>query len=203
MAISGVAYFIQQNTNLKYNSGLWEGTIELNMLWTVSGKAKARPDRPVPTWSWASVDGIVSHRLKEAPPASINEFRSSWDTSESHVSIRYSMTTKSEIINGLVLNSKLQLTGNLWSFRPGMVNLIWDILNMSQRDLFFLPILSFVNERVHPMSSKLQLHGLVLHLKTPCIYERVGYFWTADAGAIEQLSGESPQASQRQTIVLV
>jgi hypothetical protein len=203
IAISGVAYFIQQNTNLKYNSGLWEGTIELNMLWTVSGKPKKRQTRPVPTWSWASVDGRVSHLLKEAMPASANEFRSSWQTFESHLSTYIVSATTSETTNGLILNSELHLTGNLWSFRPGLVNVIWDVPSVSQLDLFVLPILSFVNKRVHPTYSKLQLHGIVLRSKSGCIYERVGYFWTANAKAIEQFSGKSPQASQRQTIVLV
>jgi hypothetical protein len=57
MVISGVAYFIQKNTIFQYNSGLWEQIMPFNMPWTVSGKPKSRPSRPVPTWSWASMDG--------------------------------------------------------------------------------------------------------------------------------------------------
>ncbi|KAH7153939.1 hypothetical protein DER46DRAFT_612197 [Fusarium sp. MPI-SDFR-AT-0072] len=69
MAIAGVAYFIQQSTGFKYAAGLWEETLPFNLLWVVDSGVERRPSgRSVPTWSWASVDGKISHRLKKVNP---------------------------------------------------------------------------------------------------------------------------------------
>ena len=50
-------------------SGLWLNLLPLNLLWFRDNNGPcpllaARPNRRIPTWSWASVDGKISHRLK-------------------------------------------------------------------------------------------------------------------------------------------
>ncbi|RBR13545.1 hypothetical protein FVER53590_08496 [Fusarium verticillioides] len=70
MAIAGVAYFIQQSTGFTYAVGLWEETLLFNLLWVADPGVKRRPSgRSVPSWSWGSVDGKISHRLKKIGPA--------------------------------------------------------------------------------------------------------------------------------------
>jgi hypothetical protein len=68
--------------------------------------------------------------------------------------------------------------------------------------LIYLPVLAFENAKVHPMGSKIQVHGLVLRPNSDEreTYERVGYFWTANDAVVEQLLS---QPSQKKLIHLV
>ena len=79
----------------------------------------------------------------------------------------------------------------------------WDLANVREYALFVLPVLSFVNQRVHPMGSEVQLHGIVLQGKSESRYETVGYFWTVNAEIIETLSNINSQGSESQKVVLV
>ncbi|PNP74270.1 hypothetical protein FNYG_12319 [Fusarium nygamai] len=79
MAIAGVAYFIQQSTGFTYAAGLWEETLPFNLLWVAEPGVKRRPSGwSVPSWSWASVDGKISHRLKKIGPAFLSGSRISF-----------------------------------------------------------------------------------------------------------------------------
>jgi hypothetical protein len=204
MAISGVAYFIQKNT-VQYNSGLWEEIMPFNMLWTVSGKPKSRPSRPIPTWSWASVDGKISHRLKGVAPAK-SQFRSTWISIVDRLPKDTQKIVK-DTVNGLVLNSRLKMTCNLWSFSHRKVNVIWDIPAPSVDSLFILPILSFQNPEIHPLKSEIQLHGIILREKLEetleNTFERVGYFWTADKNVVHEFSEDNNKNFHRRAIEMV
>jgi len=68
VAIAGIAeYMWQCGLKSHYIAGLWEDTLPRDLLWYVSaGIRKKRPDGPRgPSWSWASVDGKVSHDSPE------------------------------------------------------------------------------------------------------------------------------------------
>ena len=70
-AIAGLASTIQSKTHDQYIAGMWNCRffIEYELCWRVSGRADdRRPFRPskyrAPTWSWASVEGIISYMHK-------------------------------------------------------------------------------------------------------------------------------------------
>jgi Heterokaryon incompatibility protein (HET) len=65
-ALSGLASQLQQTTKVGYYAGLWSKDLARQLLWRVvdcaqaDGSASRRPETyRAPTWSWASVDGIV------------------------------------------------------------------------------------------------------------------------------------------------
>ena len=71
-AIAGVASVIQSKTEMQYVAGMWNSRwfIEYDLCWRVSGRADNQPPfRPskyrAPTWSWASVEGIISYEYKK------------------------------------------------------------------------------------------------------------------------------------------
>lgn len=70
-AIAGVASVIQSKTHTQYIAGMWNYRffIEYELCWRVYGRADdQRPFRPskyrAPTWSWASVEGMISYEYK-------------------------------------------------------------------------------------------------------------------------------------------
>ena len=62
-AMDGITQFIEEGAHFHFVTGLWAETLAFNLLWFVKGDAMRRPERRLPTWSWASVDGCISHRL--------------------------------------------------------------------------------------------------------------------------------------------
>jgi hypothetical protein len=120
MAIAGVAYFIQQNTGFEYAAGLWEQTMPFNLLWVVgSGEQKRSSGRSVPTWSWASVDGKISHRPKKVVPSpkpgsevsltvESSSVSDSWEYIESLISDPKVQVTHT--VNGMAHNATLRLS---------------------------------------------------------------------------------------------
>src|SRR6202012_4158637 len=64
VAIEGIAYFIETNTNFKFQFGLWAEHVKFTLLWHLEGESKKRPLRQMPTWSWVSVDGKIGHGLR-------------------------------------------------------------------------------------------------------------------------------------------
>jgi Heterokaryon incompatibility protein (HET) len=66
VAIAGIASQLAPKINRAYYTGLWNYNMISELMWSISGGKKAngepsvRPKgRKVPTWSWASVDGLV------------------------------------------------------------------------------------------------------------------------------------------------
>ena len=64
IALSGVAQEVQEVTGLQYCAGQWLETVAFGLCWTFSNEPtiRASPYR-APTWSWASVDGRISHLM--------------------------------------------------------------------------------------------------------------------------------------------
>jgi hypothetical protein len=209
-AISGLAYAIQENTDMTYNSGLWQETLAFGLLWTRSSELKIRPTRSIPTWSWASVDGNISHRLLEATPPERNEFRSSWTDITQHINDNCINVIVKEKTIDLIMNSVLRIKCRIWdSPSENKPNIIWDVklgASIPNNELFLLPIVSFKNPKVHPMGSGIQLHGIVLRKTSATVYERAGYFWTAEHNVVEeplsQTSSSKPQEEVHEVMKL-
>ncbi|PQE19166.1 hypothetical protein CJF30_00007527 [Rutstroemia sp. NJR-2017a BBW] len=205
MAIAGVGSFIQQRTGFQFLAGLWRQTLAFNLLWTLLGSPKVRPARQFPTWSWASVDGRIYHRLTPSPskleqlstssnsqlshfpnddasrPTDLNkEFETTWEEIQSL--IEFEDVQEVLEINSLVHSATLVLSCYLLALNLSKLNFVHDIvLPDSVENFICMPILSFKNTKVHPEGSPLQLHGIVLRAKPGVAkeYERIGYFWTA------------------------
>ncbi|KAF5705126.1 hypothetical protein FGLOB1_8157 [Fusarium globosum] len=198
MAIAGVAYFIQQSTGFKYAAGLWEDTLPFNLLWVRDAGVKRRPyGRSVPSWSWASVDGKISHRLKRVDPSSksgsrasptvgVSSVPNSWEYIESLVSDLEIQGT--HVVNGMAHNATLKLSCQLRSFGPSSLKYVYDTLENHERgEIRCLPVLEFVNHRVGLMTRTPQIHGILVRAVsgasnqaegTVAQYMRVGHFCT-------------------------
>ncbi|KAI1735151.1 heterokaryon incompatibility protein-domain-containing protein [Xylaria scruposa] len=198
IALLGVAQFIQQNTGFQFVAGLWERVLPFNLLWTLHGPARDRPrDRVAPTWSWASVDGRISHRLRASdsvPSANYflgvgkgngRESTTSWKSVESLISDV--QVHAIHTVNNMVTQATLTLSCSLSPFDKENLNITYDTLqHLLPHELLCLPILAFENRKIHPQTSLRQVHGILIReLDTgegdgdaPFRYERVGYFWT-------------------------
>jgi hypothetical protein len=210
-AITGVAYFIQKNTGFRYAAGLWQDVLPFNLLWVLSGKRHARPSRPLPTWSWASVNGRISHRLKPqgafqsfntmsdifSTPVEKPQFDSTWHDITPLIS--NTVVNSTEEVNNLVLNATLTLSGHLHKLSFAEVNVIYDTVHeYNIETLVCLPVLSFKNHQVHPMIRVIQLHGIVLRVtnfEKKAKYERVGYFWTSESQVVQELLAQQSETS--------
>ncbi len=65
VAIVGVARVLQRRTQAGFLAGLWRQTLDWNLLWKCERPDVGAPAVPrrcdVPSWSWAAVDGAVTH----------------------------------------------------------------------------------------------------------------------------------------------
>ena len=59
-AISGVAQEFQKAIKSRYFAGMWEDCLLSQLLWRVIYFAKRPDEYRAPTWSWASVDGLIN-----------------------------------------------------------------------------------------------------------------------------------------------
>ncbi|KAF5646153.1 tol [Fusarium sp. NRRL 52700] len=215
MAIAGVAYFIQQNTGFKYAAGLWEQTLPFNLLWVVeSGVKKRPPGRSVPSWSWASVDGKISHRLKKFDPTPKSGSRislmsegssvsDSWEYIKSLVSDLKVQAT--HVVNGMAHNATLKLSCQLRTFGPSSLSYVYDTLECHERgDIRCLPVLELVNRRVGLLTETPQIHGVLVRAVsstssqaegTRAQYVRVGYFCTEKTNVHFQDMGQEGRHS--------
>lgn len=192
IAIEGIVQVIRKNSCLHALAGLWVETLAFNLLWLVKRDAVPRPKRVVPTWSWASVDGHISHllRAKTTPKTG-----STWKEKDMEIYISYD---KRELQNAQDDGERiLSLRGCLFESCPSEVKSIADIAKPvgptnaansatpanpadttkpadsadtveyvddwpPTRELLWLPILSFRNRYVEPGTGKRQLHGIVV-----------------------------------------
>lgn len=181
-AIEGIAYFIAEKRKFNFMAGLWREFLPLNLLWVLKKSPgpettpKKRPTtRVVPSWSWASVDGRISHLLNEPSTKTVG---TAW-----------------KLIPGIdiqpVSECTLELSCSLHKLDPTKGEFIPDIeLEPStNEELMFLPIIS-LNSKHFYGPSPCQLHGIVLRARdmvsdTNNKFERVGYFWTAESNTIK------------------
>jgi hypothetical protein len=204
MAIAGVADFVQHNTRFKYGAGLWLEMLPFDLLWTSPPNPGPRPPRDVPTWSWTSVDGRISHRLKLENEMNMSlvtnkvSFRSGWQNVTPLISDQ--MLIKEVVINELVHNAVLRVKGLLC--RVGVleeekITVIFDTYDRPKvEEVRLLLVLEFENSAVEPKTGLRQVHGIVLKVKqcergegTAGItgtgrFERVGYFWMVNQNVV-------------------
>ncbi|KAF4947843.1 hypothetical protein FGADI_10122 [Fusarium gaditjirri] len=182
MAIAGVAYFIQQSTGFKYAAGLWEETLPFNLLWAVDSGVKKRPyGRPVPTWSWASVDGKISHRLKKVDPsptssstlrimAEGNSVSDSWEDIKTLVSDLEVQTT--HMVNGMAHSATLKVSCHLRTFSPSSMKYVFDTQEHYKRsEIRCLPVLELVNRKVGMRTRRPQIHGILVRAPSASLGE--------------------------------
>jgi hypothetical protein len=63
-ALSGIVQNIMKLIGWKYFAGLWEPTLHFDLIWTTAGDPNPRPEGCLaPSWSWASIDGVVGSNL--------------------------------------------------------------------------------------------------------------------------------------------
>jgi hypothetical protein len=106
MAIVGIAQYIASSTKDRFLAGLWERDIWYELLWsTPSGNASRLKSMILPSWSWASVSGVVSYR---------------WPSGSSSVFLMPEMVLKSAIVDAdlssSVVNGCLIIEGRLRQF---------------------------------------------------------------------------------------
>jgi Heterokaryon incompatibility protein (HET) len=218
MAIVGVAALIQQTTKLTFVAGLWKEALEFNLLWSTI-PTKSRSGRPVPSWSWASIDGEVHHHLKNlegsAPQISqldvndkskglvasskqtIISNKNAFETSWHDVSLYISIIRVNSIlrIDPLIHNATLRLSCRLLKRSAvDQVEFLPDItIDGEIPTLWYMPILSFSIRRSEDTLSAPQIHGLVIRSTENDAFERVGYFWTSDEDMMMKITGESKE----------
>lgn len=195
LAALGVADFIQKSADLIFLAGIWREFIPFNLLWTIGGPPRERPARVVPTWSWASVDGRISNKLK------VNEEQvDTWREIVSWIHVgRVETLSKSA---NFILNATITLTGHLCKPEDlSGAEFLLDIANVdldsSEEQFFCLPVLSFKNVHALPLGGGRQLHGLILRGKLDAdeCYERVGYFWIGQEEATKAVLSALPPTS--------
>ena len=199
LAIEGIAYFIGIKANFTFMAGLWKEAFPFNLLWVVHEDApKPRPIRPFPTWSWASVNGMISHRPKKAiprhaeiglsttplinrntsrqpkePPTKVSETQ--WEKIKVLVSAVHVEPVKASLV--------LELNGHLVECDRRNVMFYPDIedsLETTAVGLFCLPILLLERAHRSGLRKRYQLRGIVLQLDRSGsgMFQRIGYFWT-------------------------
>jgi hypothetical protein len=201
IAISGIANTIQSETGLTYLAGLWKEYLVFNLLWYVSGRPLCRPQSyRAPSWSWASVDGKVTH---EIPPGHAGN-NTEWRTGKSEAKVIAAAVTLSgglatdpggllnggflEISSAVLVVSKVMVSGKeirlvdergfyVGRFIPDI------IIEKPYPPLLCVKILS----AIRPVTiGSIQSYGLVVKQLTngaadstsAVEYERVGYFVT-------------------------
>jgi hypothetical protein len=208
MAIVGVAALIQDKTALTFVAGLWKETIELNLLWSTR-ETEQRSDRPVPSWSWASINGEVRHHLKGPEgPGQISQldvggatlavsdeeiFKPSWHNVSQHISTLEMIPTLQ--IDSLVHNAELRLFCLLLERSAvDQVDFLPDVTSHAAIPaLWYMPIISFSTRKPEGVLSLPQTHGLVVRRVGTDVFERVGYFGTADENMRRRLIDESSE----------
>lgn len=220
MAIAGVAALIQQTTKRTFVAGLWKEALEFNLLWSTT-PTERRSDRPVPSWSWASIDGQVHHHLKnlEAFAPQIPQLDASgkstglgsssnltgisntkiFETSWQDVSLYVSAIAvdPSPKINSLIHNATLRLPCRLLeraALDADQITFLPDIAtDITIPTLWYMPVVSFRMRLSETTLSAPQLHGLVVRRTANGAFERVGYFWTTDADMITRITEDGEQ----------
>jgi hypothetical protein len=209
MAMAGIASCIQQNTGLNYAAGLWTEMLPFNLLWIAPNNPGSRPVRSVPSWSWTSVDGKISHPLNVYENETRNLykyrqrlnggklFRSNWDAIKPLISSESLL--EEDAVNGLIHKATLKLSGHICKLDMSKINVSFDTSeHPSVGELHFLPVLSFQNASLPPKTKATQIHGIILRQRPDLgsRYERVGYFWTVDTSlTVEGLAFQGPNSA--------
>ncbi|TVY41898.1 hypothetical protein LSUB1_G002548 [Lachnellula subtilissima] len=179
VAIVGVATFIQESIERRFLAGLWEVTLGWDLLWKCERPNWERKVRPVPTWSWASVEGKVTHEFTPDRTSA----RGTDAIKQTLKRIEFLVNTKTWTVNALqetenmVYHAFLTIDRcQLLPFEGSSVDFHPDLhTDLPDSSLFLLPVVQL--ER----NDRPEVHGIVIHrvdaIQHPNnTYERVGYF---------------------------
>ena len=191
IALTGVAYFVQKtNSNLTYAAGLWTGArcesllLTFGLLWVASEDTGVRPASGIiPSWSWASIDTKISHKLKVPNvvgngarymyrPTCGTECgtwsprRNSWEDvgpwQEFWPMISKSAVISVHTIRDIIHRGTLYLSCRLYQFEPRGFDFCYDTAERPPKgEIVCLPILRFTVSRRWRIPSS-QLHGILL-----------------------------------------
>jgi len=212
-AIEGIAYFIGTKTKFNFVAGLWKEVLAFNLLWVVHEDIlKPRPIRSQPTWSWASINGKISHwpkkRYQHSKPTQLTPLINRNTSSRPKETSPDSSETEWEQINILISNEEIQsvesscileLTGHLVEFDHQKVIFSPDVdLQDKISGLFCLPILSLKSNYRCGFKQRYQLRGIVLQPASlgSVMFTRVGYFWTKSRSVETKVSGRARKRVQ-------
>ena len=178
VALIGVASFIKEATGTQFLAGLWKISLAWNMIWQCKTPNEKRPEREVPTWSWAAVDGEVTDSFT---PDKISA-RETVKFRNTLGEVNYCVDTDKwkvhvlEQHNELVYRAEIEINGGACYLIPFSIYLVEhfspDVIVDLDESLFCLPIF-VIRDR------KEQEHGIVLRKVTRLnenSYERVGYY---------------------------
>ena len=162
----------------------------LNLLWVVEDPHPDWPAPAIPSWSWASVDGAITHRLHGMRLLSRQGIRSLWADGHLHVAIK-------EVSEDRAAGSRIDLgcdrkLFSLASLDKDVPDIFPEVANLSSAvsggdGIFCLLVLSFTNVG----NDEKELHGIVLRESVQAgsdrkCYMRVGYFQTKDGHAMQE-----------------
>ncbi|KAI1387330.1 heterokaryon incompatibility protein-domain-containing protein [Hypoxylon trugodes] len=192
-AIEGLSEFVRP----EFVAGLWEEVLPFNLLWTLKGtKPLPRPrDRGIPTWSWASVDGCISHQLRKEP--SFNPFaQGRGEHPDVYITKTIPYEKESQDLCTQIVEVRFRIP--LFDLNRLRHHFLCDIslANEEYEGLFCLAVLLFKNTGNSYEASR-ELHGIVVSpvANSACRFERVGYFWAGDEIVIkESLQGLTQDA---------
>ncbi|KAJ8123648.1 hypothetical protein ONZ43_g458 [Nemania bipapillata] len=201
VAIAGLAEFIPHHFEAGILFDDSHKLTALNLLWvrfvpqgSPGGEIPPRPERLIPTWSWASIDGRISQSL-QLPPGSagslVNIIRY----------FIYSIENNREKLRLSLLRSIFALQSSGVNFRPDI-----PLEPYHTGVLFCMPIIYL--ERSSKGVSEHEVHGIVVRKvsvsgmgtqeESDVELERMGSFWIAS----EEM-GQSLMQEQWQRVVII
>lgn len=184
-AIVGVADFIEKSVGRRFVAGLWENTLDLNLLWNVkAGQSQARVGCAAPTWSWVSINGGVETKLRHHFNTEPPEYECRWLVS--NLSFESVLEQNDWVHDArLVLSAyPTSLIDDNTTFIRDCVDTGWPLSDLSDSSEYLcLPLLALDDPKTGSTS---QVHGIVVRLvqyteDSSNSFARVGYFWTEEA----------------------
>jgi hypothetical protein len=189
-ALSGIVQNIMKLVRWKYFAGLWEPTLHFDLIWTIAKDPNPRPEGyPAPSWSWASIDGIVGTNLVNMDTA----IREKMEVLIKVVSITTECHPADVTSTGQVFGGELVVEGMLIEFNVagkrwggelyltddegrnvGDVTPDIEPSGISEK-IFVLPVLRALENSFSWSPDKLVVHGLGL-VEKDGHFERVAYY---------------------------
>ncbi|KAF2432526.1 HET-domain-containing protein [Tothia fuscella] len=231
IAFSGLAKVVKETTGGKYLAGLWKESLRDDLIWRVLGPLNHRPtDYRAPSWSWASVEGIITSP-KDISRSGRSQFfgldsKSTTKTLSKVVSIQVRTAPTDSAGTGQVFDGGMVLVGptkqiqvssmghrlDTWKrhwnekYFTDSQNLRYfpDSSDLASDDAVLMPIRKVINQNDNPGvwedDFALKIEGLVL-VSTPIGYTRIGMFMLCSRH-FDQAVADWFQDCASQTIVI-
>ncbi|KIJ52113.1 hypothetical protein M422DRAFT_88967, partial [Sphaerobolus stellatus SS14] len=103
VALAGVAEQFQHVYNDKFLAGLWQKTLAFDLLWSSGAQGfNPRPKYRAPTWSWASIDGLISAEYREGEISKVGYDVQKVDIQECTVTLADNKLPFGEVTGGVL-----------------------------------------------------------------------------------------------------